>query len=90
MYTVNVPENYQSNGEEKTKWHRVGTLFVDPETKKMSLKIENIPIQLMKAEGWCNVFVNKPRENAVEGAKRAEADGIEAEGEEVDLSAIPF
>ena len=72
-FDVVVAENYQHNGEEKTRWHNIGTLFADKETGKMSLKLVNPGnIHPYKADGWCNVFVKKPKEGAIEGPQNAD------------------
>lgn len=90
-FDVVVAENYQHNGEEKTRWHNIGTLFADKETGKMSLKLVNPGnIHLYKADGWCNVFVKKPKENAIEGAQTADANGELPDDQPINLDEIPF
>lgn len=89
-FDIVVAENYQHNGEEKTRWHNIGTMFADKETGKMSIKFVNlVNIPLIKADGWANVFVKKPRENAIESAKQADVDGVESD-EPINLDDIPF
>ncbi len=45
--------NYQKDGEEKTNWVRVGTMFKSTEGK-FSIKIEALPIG--EWDGWVQLF----------------------------------
>ena len=91
-FNVVIPRNYTKDGEEKTAWERVGTIFMDKDTGKMSLKIQALPMELFNGDnaGWCNIFKIQPRENAIEGAKRADANGVEPDDEPINLDDIPF
>ncbi|MGB1147543.1 MAG: hypothetical protein ACPG4M_06585 [Alphaproteobacteria bacterium] len=46
---------YIKNGEEKTRYQRVGTLFKDDQDGRLSLKIDAIPVGA-GFEGWVNFY----------------------------------
>lgn len=90
-FDVVWPQNYgepDAEGNRKTKWHNIGTLFVDKDSGKMSLKIEAMPVS-GEFDGWCPVFKKKPRGDAVTQAKAAEG-GEAADVNIEDLSDQPI
>jgi len=46
---------YEIQGKEKTYWSHHGTLFVEDETGRMSIKIDSLPV-VKEFEGWFQVF----------------------------------
>jgi len=46
---------YEFQGKEKTYWSHHGTLFVENETGRMSIKIDSLPV-VKDYEGWFQVF----------------------------------
>lgn len=53
---------YQKDGEEKTRWHNIGTLFKDEDTGRYSVKLEALPIFTADNEGWLQCFDIKKKE----------------------------
>jgi hypothetical protein len=56
---------YQLNGEEKTRWVTIGSVFKNDETKKTSMKIDALPCG-NEWDGWVQMFEPeepKPRED---------------------------
>ena len=51
-------EKYQKDGQEKTAWKKVGTLFIK-EDGKMSIKMDMIPLN---SDGWLQCFDPKQKE----------------------------
>jgi len=54
-------QKYMKDNEEKTAWKKVGTMFIKDDGK-MSIKIDMMPVG--EFDGWCQVFDQKPRDNA--------------------------
>lgn len=57
-------ENYEQNGEEKTKWHTVGSITTFIKDDGTQSKLLEIPLLGLKA----SVFPWKPKTENVEGA----------------------
>lgn len=55
---VMYPEKYTMNGEEKTKWHNCGALFIKDDGK-ISLKLTMIPVNF---DGQMQVFDKQPKQ----------------------------
>ena len=52
---------YEIQGMKKTYWSNHGTMFVDEETGKMSIKIDSLPV-VKDYEGWFQVFKQETEE----------------------------
>lgn len=46
--------NYMKNGEEKTRWTKIGTMF-KKDNGKFSIKLDAVPIHA-EWDGWVNLF----------------------------------
>jgi hypothetical protein len=93
-------EKYGDANDPKTRWTKVGSLFIDDEDGRMSVKIDAIPVGKY-FDGWLAVF--EPRDFNAEGDGQnapasnskanpaAGASGTEDDGDKpIDLSEIPF
>ncbi len=69
-------EYTNKNGEKKTIWHDCGTLFLNEDTKNISIKLTAFPIS-----GQMMAFVPKPKEEQTK---------IEPPKEEAPLDDLPF
>ena len=92
MYDVAFGEPYEKDGEDKKSWHNIGTLFVDDEDGRMSIKLHSMPAPGVGFNGWLSVFEQKPREGAQGGQTRQSRDVVieDIEDKPIDLSEIPF
>ena len=63
MFDILFPQKYEnSQGEEKTSWHKIGKLFLSDDGKK-SIKMDTMPVGA-EWNGWLVVKEPKPRDNA--------------------------
>ena len=91
-YNVVYGEKYGDVNDPKTSWKRCGSLFVNDEDGRMSIKLDMIPVG-SHFQGWLSVF--EPRDNEfskpIESTEDApvEVDNSE-EDIKIDLSEIPF
>jgi outer membrane PBP1 activator LpoA protein len=78
-------------GNEKTRWLNVGTLFISEDKKRMAIKLDAVPTS-QEFDGWLNVFQKqKSNGSTIDQAKQPSQDGIDdLGGEPIDLSDIPF
>lgn len=60
-YDVVQGTKYIKDGEEKTRWQKMGVAF-EKEGKITSVKLEALPIPNKDGEIWLNIFEQKPRE----------------------------
>jgi len=59
MKDICIPETYDSNGEEKTTWNKIGIL-IEAKNGKTYVKLNHIPGVL------CHVFEQKKKQNELE------------------------
>lgn len=63
-----VGEKYiDKNNQEKTAWHKIGTLFISDENAERELKISGILKSFPIGSGNFAAFIPKPREGATSG-----------------------
>jgi hypothetical protein len=55
---------YQIDGQEKTRWLRIGVLF-QKDSGAYSIKLDAVPVG-QEFDGWVQVFEDKPRGGAPE------------------------
>tara|TARA_R110001632_G_scaffold173850_1_gene293287 strand:- start:2471 stop:2728 length:258 start_codon:yes stop_codon:yes gene_type:complete len=60
-YDVVQGTKYFKDGEEKTRWQKIGVAF-EKDGKITSVKLEALPIPNKDGEIWLNIFEQKPRE----------------------------
>lgn len=87
-HDIVIAQKYTKNGEEKTHWHKIGTLFTSEKDGKRtsSIKFSNVPLNW---DGWANIFPIKPKETTEETSNPAPAP-TEISDAPIDLSEIPF
>lgn len=95
-YNVVFGEKYGDVNDPKTAWKKCGTLFVDEEDGRMSIKLDMVPVG-PAFKGWLSVF--EPRDDQDGGQRRSRDDsGKIASGEmpdslgddPINLDDIPF
>jgi len=62
-HNIVVPEEYESNGETKTKWNNIGVVIESEKNGKTSkrIKLNMIPLGW---DGWANVYpIDRDRDN---------------------------
>ena len=64
-YDVVQGTKYQKDGEEKTRWQKMGVAF-EKEGKNLRLKLNSLPIADKNGEVWLNLFEKKPKDAVVE------------------------
>ena len=64
---VPAGEYTNAEGEEKTRWLRIGVLF--QKDKRYVIKLDSIPIGLSEWEGWVQVFAEREDEGG--GGRKA-------------------
>lgn len=86
-HNIVIAQKYTKNGEEKTHWHKIGTLFTGEKDgkKTSSIKFSNVPLNW---DGWANIFPIKPKDS--KKAEIAEEAPVEISDADIDLSEIPF
>ncbi len=52
---------YEVNGVKKKRYVNVGTMFVNTETKQLTIKLESCPIS-PDWSGWLSVFIKKTKQ----------------------------
>jgi hypothetical protein len=70
-YDVVQGTKYQKDGEEKTRWQKMGVAF-EKEGKITSVKLEALPIPNKDGEIWLNIFEQKPRDGVIGGVNKDE------------------
>tara|TARA_B100000965_G_scaffold176025_1_gene146822 strand:- start:3903 stop:4103 length:201 start_codon:yes stop_codon:yes gene_type:complete len=60
IYDVSQGTKYLKDGEEKTRWQRLGVAF-EKEGKITSVKLEALPIPNKEGEIWLNIFPQKDK-----------------------------
>jgi len=70
-HNITVPQEYESNGETKTRWQNIGVIIVTEKDgkKRTSIKLNSIPIGAW--DGYASVFpIDKDRENGRKDNRR--------------------
>jgi hypothetical protein len=90
-------EKYGDVNDPKTRWSRVGSVFIDPETGRPSVKLDAVPVG-KNFDGWLQGF--EPRDNRppADGQNAptsgsgtaAQGDGAGTGDEPINLDDIPF
>lgn len=63
-HNITVPQEYESNGETKTRWQNIGVIIVTEKDgkKRTSIKLNSIPIGAW--DGYASVFpIDRDRDN---------------------------
>ncbi len=89
-------EKYGDVNDPKTRWTRVGTLFIDDEKDgRMSIKIDCMPVG-KHFDGWLSVFPQRDKDDD-QGGEDLEASASQSPkvsdedlDKPIDLSEIPF
>lgn len=87
-HTISQPVRIGKEGEEKTYWNRIGRIFISEKDgkKRTVIKVDNVPVNW---DGWAYLFPIENNKNAIEEAKEVD-NSLMNDGDEIDLSEIPF
>ncbi len=92
-YNVVYGEKYGDVNDPKTAWKRCGSMFVDEETGRMSIKLDMIPLG-KNFDGWLSVFEPRENEGQYNGPAQADSDveikDLDSPSQQVNLDDIPF
>lgn len=82
---------YQKDGETKTRWQRIGSVFVDERNgqTRRKLKIDAIPVG-QNWEGWVECFPVRDRDEPSGRASSAPASRSESSHQQEEQDKIPF
>ena len=88
-HTISQPVRIGKEGEEKTYWNRIGRIFTGEKDgkKKTVIKVDNIPVNW---DGWAYLFPIENDKNAIEETVEKVDNSLMNNGDEIDLSEIPF
>lgn len=70
-HNITVPQEYESNGQTKTRWQNIGVIIVNEKDgkKRTSIKLNSIPIG--NWDGYASVFpIDKDRDGARKDNRR--------------------
>lgn len=86
-------EKYGDVNDPKTSWKNVGTLFIDEENGRMSIKLDMVPTG--NFNGWLSVFEPRPRDGAGDVSTPAQSSSPASSAEpqveqQINLDDIPF
>lgn len=60
-YDVSMAQEYEDNGETKTRWVNLGIAF-EKDGKPPRIKLNALPIPDKNGEIWINLFEQKPKD----------------------------
>ena len=86
-------EKYGDVNDPKTRWSRVGSVFIDEDTGRMSVKLDSVPVG-KHFDGWLSVFEERDSQAPSDGQNGGGSAGKAADGdpgqEPINLDDIPF
>lgn len=78
-YDVSIAQEYEENGETKTRWVNLGIAF-EKEGKPPRIKLNALPIPDKNGEIWINLFEQKPKDQGGQGGGNSYAQAKDGGG----------
>jgi len=78
-YDVSIAQEYEENGETKTRWVNLGIAF-EKEGKPPRIKLNALPIPDKNGEIWINLFEQKPKDQGSQGGGNSYAQAKDGGG----------